>query len=77
MASAVTTAVRLLTTCTLSLTSSTHTRSSSGPPLWRPMPTLRLPSQGVGEHLRPPRQGVGKHLRPPRQGVGEHVLSVG
>ena len=64
MASAVTTVVKLLTTCTLSLTSSTHTRSSSAPQWWRPMPTLRLPSQGVGEHLRPPRQGVGEHLLP-------------
>ena len=64
MASAVTTAVKLLTTCTLSLTSSTHTRSSSAPPFWRPMPTLRLPSQGVGKHLRPPHKGVGEHVLP-------------
>lgn len=71
MASAVMVAVKLLTTCILSLTSSTHTRSSLAPSWWQPMRALRLPSICL------PSKGVEEHLHLPSQGVGEHLLPVG
>jgi hypothetical protein len=87
MASAVMEAVKLLTTCILSLTSSTHTRSSLAPSWWQSMRALRLPSiclpsKGVEEHLHLPSiclpsKGVEEHLHLPSQGVGEHLLPVG
>ena len=87
MASAVMEAVKLLTTCILSLTSSTHTRSSLAPSWWQPMRALRLPSiclpsKGGEEHLHLPSiclpsKGVEEHLHLPSQGVGEHLLPVG
>jgi hypothetical protein len=79
--------VKLLTTCILSLTSSTHTRSSLAPSWWQPMRALRLPSiclpsKGGEEHLHLPSiclpsKGVEEHLHLPSQGVGEHLLPVG